>query len=211
MATVSRASPSASLASWGCPTLIGGNLWEVVVPNVVRYDIAANSWATIRSDLTGSDTDSMTATDGTGDLWSYRSGDVLVRYDIGTDTVTEYPSGVSASSQTRLGYDPGTNSIYFGSAFGSTFHRFDIATTTVSSLMAHPEGGLSDTFCTDYSGHIYAGDCGGANIYQYDIATNTWTMLPDAPVSGCNGSCSVHEDGWLYVEDLGNAARIALY
>jgi hypothetical protein len=206
------AAPS-GLAGWGSPTLVGGNLWEIVPPNILRYDIMADSWTTVRSDVPGTSTDSMTVFDGAGNLWAYRSGDALVRYTIATNTISEFTTGVVASTQTRLGYDPGTNSLYFGSALStSSFHRFDIATSVVSTLAPHPEGTLSDTFCTDLSGHIYAaGACGGPTMYMYDIATNAWSLIPDLPTSGCNGSCSVHEDGWLYVEDLGTAHRIELY
>jgi len=178
----------------------------------MRFEIATGRWTTIRADLPGRSTDSMTVVDDSGNLWVYNSFNQLIRYDISANTYEAFSTGVSATSQTRVGYDATTNSLYFGPAFGSGFFRFDIATETVTTLPSHPEGGLSDTFCTDRSGHVYAaGGCGGPSYFQYDIASNTWSRIVDSPLGGCNGSCVVHGDGWLYTEDSGNTHRLQLF
>ena len=201
------------LAGWGSPTLSGGFIWEIVPPYIVRYDVAAGTWSEVRADVMGASTSAMTVADDDGNLWGYtRSPERLVRYEIATDTLTYFPTGVSAGTQTRLGYDATTHSVYFSGAFNPGFYRFDIATEAITTLTPHPEGRVSDTFCADRSGHIYAaGDCGGPSYFQYDIATDTWSPIPDSPLGGCNGSCSVHEDGWLYTEDFGDTHRLRLF
>lgn len=175
----------------------------------MRYDTTAGSWTLVRSDVMGTMTNAQTATDGLGRLWSYQSGNNLVMYDSVADSLTYFPTGVAVTTQTRVVYDPTTNSIFFGAAFSTPLCRFDIATSVVDiTIAALPETNLSDTMCSDHSGHIYAAlGCGGSTIYQYDVEANSWRRIPDFPVDhGCNATCSVHEDGWLYLGDLGGGA-----
>lgn len=165
----------------------------------------------MRSDLPASDDHAMTVTADAGNIWSDLSSDELVRYDVSSNTLSYFATGITTSSyETRLGYDADTHSIYFGGFSAGALYRFDIATSTVTRLADHPESYLNDIFCADRSGHIYAaGGWGGQTMWQYDIATDTWTGIPDYPVDhGDNGSCSVHEDGWLYVEP--GASRLQL-
>ncbi len=200
------ASSPGTLGSFAAPASSLGDIWGVTAPNVMRYSVAAGTWSTVRSDVAGTGTDAQTAADAAGNLWSYNSANSLVRYDPAANTLTYFPTGTTASNQTRVVYDPTNNSIYFGSAFGSAFYRFDIATSAITTASATiPEGFLSDATCADHSGHIYAGlGCGGTTFWQFTIATGVWARIPDLPVDqGCNSTCSVHEDGWLYFGDQG--------
>ena len=195
-----------SFGSFAAPTLSGGAIWGITMPSVSRWDIAGSSWTTPRTDVMGSNTSAQNATDRAGRIWSYNGSNQLVRYDPSTDTLEYFPTGVSATTQTRVVYDPTTDSIFFGGAFSTPLYRWDIATSTLdSSLAALPETNLSDAMCSDHSGHIYAAlGCGGSTVWQYDIEADSWSQIPDYPTDhGCNTSCSVHEDGWLYMTDLG--------
>lgn len=199
--------PPDDIGSFPAPTLVDGEIWAVAPPNIYSYDISMDTWATVRTDVTGGDADSQTATDGLGRIWAYNAADELVMYDPGADALSYFPSGLSAATQPRVVYDPGTDSIYFGGAFDTPLYRFDIATSTFdTTLAAPPETFLSDGMASDQSGHIYAPlGCGGVSMHQYDIATDAWSTLPDYPVDhGCNLSCSVHQDGYLYCTDSGN-------
>lgn len=202
----SIASSPASFGSFAAPAHSGGAIWGITNPSISRWDIATSMWSTVRSDVMGSRTDAQNATDGSGRIWSYNSSNQLVRYDPVADTLSYFPTGVSATTQTRVVYDPTTNSIFFGGAFSTPLYRWDIDTSTLDSSVAPlPEANLSDAMCSDHSGHIYAAlGCGGSTFFQYDVAGNSWRRIPDYPVDhGCNASCSVHEDGWLYMTDLG--------
>jgi len=195
-----------SLGGFAAPAFSLGDIWGVTPPNVMRYSVASGAWTLVRSDVSDSSTSAQSTVDGAGNVWSYTSADRLVRYNPTTNTLTYFPTGVSATTQTRVGYDAATNAIYFGGAFSTGLYRFDIATsTTTVESNPLPESNLSDAFCPDRSGHIYAAlGCGGTSIWQYTIATRSWVRIPDFPVDhGCNATCSVHEDGWLYLGDLG--------
>ncbi|MBW2263117.1 MAG: hypothetical protein JRG91_14185 [Deltaproteobacteria bacterium] len=210
------ASPSVSLATWGSPAYSGGYIWEIRPPNVIRYDPSANTWSTVRTDLHTGDEQAMTVTDGDGNLWSYNSATELIEYDPIGDVVTYHMTSISTYDfETRLGYDGLTNSIYFGGFAAGNLYRWDIATSALTSLAAHPEAFLNDIFCADHWGHLYAaGGSSGSTFWQYDILTDAWARIPDYAVDhGNNGSCSVHQSGWLYVEpgNLSTLYRIALY
>ena len=197
------ASPPSSLAYWGSPALANGYVWEIRPPNILRYDPTADTWATVRTDVTGGDEQAMTVTDDADHIWSYNAARSLVEYDPVGDTITYHATGISTNDyETRLGYDGDTNSIYFGGFGAPNLYRFDIATSAVTTLASIPESMLNDIFCADRSGHIYAaGGSSGSTIWQYDIATDTWARIVDYPIShGNNGTCGVLEDGWLYVE-----------
>jgi len=211
------ASPSTSLAGWGAPALANGYIWEIRPPNVVRYDPSTNTWSNVRTDVHAGDEQAMTVTDSSGHIWSYNSLTELIEYDPIGDTLTYHMTSITTYDfETRLGYDEPTHSIYFGGfSGGGDMYRWDISTSTLTALTAHPEGALNDIFCADHSGHIYAaGGSSGTTIWQYDIATDAWARIPDWPVShGINGSCAVLEDGWLYMEpgNLSTVYKIELY
>jgi hypothetical protein len=211
-----RASPPSGLAGWGSPALANGYIWEIRPPSVLRHDPSSNTWTTVRTDLHTGDEAAMTVTDGSGNLWSFDSATELIEYDPIADTVTYHLTGITSYSyETRLGYDELTNSIYFGGFAAGNLYRWDISSSTLTSLTSHPESFLNDIFCADHWGHIYAaGSSSGTTFWQYDIATDVWARIPDWPIDhGNNGSCSVHESGWLYVEpgSLATVYKIELY
>ena len=205
---VTLASPPESFPYWGTPAFANGYLWGIRENRVLRYDIMANTWRTMRSDLHmgGGDDQAMTISDRDGYVWGYNVLDELVRYDPRTDTVAYYPTGITESSfETRLVYDSLTHSIYFAGFAVGTLNRFDIATSRITAMAPNPEGFLNDPACGDRNGHLYvAGGSGGSTVWQLDVVANTWREIPPYPTDhGVNGSCAVLEDGWLYLEPGG--------
>ncbi|MEZ4408982.1 MAG: hypothetical protein R3A52_21295 [Polyangiales bacterium] len=151
-----RAAAPVSLATWGSPAHALGDIWEIRGSAIVRYNPASNSWTTVRNDVTGGDSESMTVTDRDGNLWAANNA-TLVRYNQSTNTVSYFPTSVSTDLyETRVGYDENTHSIYFGGFAAQYLYRWDIATSTLTAMSPHPEGALNDIFCADRSGHIYA-------------------------------------------------------
>jgi hypothetical protein len=151
--------------------------------------------------------------DGDGNIW-YKgpaSGD-LVKYVVATGVATTIPySTTVAMYETRLAYDPVTNSIAYGGYSASSLVVYDIDTGvfTVSSL--NPGGNIKDTTCGDRSGHVYAGSTAYTQVYQYDVAANTWTLVALPPFAhDNNSSCTVSQDGWYYFSNAGSFARLAL-
>lgn len=203
-ATTFLATPPRDLGSWGSPALSLGAIWEIRPSNVVRYDIGADTWSMVRSDLHPGDDQAMTVTaDDSGNLWSHDSAGEIVRYNPVSDSVTYFPTGLGSEYETRLGFDGSTNAIFFGGFATPQLFRLDIATGAVMSVSPIPELALNDIFCSDHNGHIYAaGDFGGTTLWQYRVDSDTWIRIPDLPVDhGNNGSCGVVADGYLYVEN----------
>jgi len=205
-----------SLAAWGSPAQSSGSIWEIRPPSITRYTISTGTWTTVRSDVTGTNDESMTVSDDAGNIWAHvASPSTLVRYNIAANTLSYFPTPATGSTyETRVGYDADSNSIYFGGFAAAIVNRFNIGTSVFTRMADHPEGALNDIFCSDHSGHLYAaGGFSGTTLWQLNIATNTWSRIVDFPIDhGNNGSCGVVEDGYLYMETgtLTQLYRIAL-
>jgi hypothetical protein len=193
---------------------VGMNLWGIGGGHVYKYAAMTDTWTTAAT-ITGADPQNMTEADEYGKIYGYDTADEIVVYNPFDSTVTYHATGVTASDETRLAYDPATRTMYFGSWTTPMLYKYELDTGTVSMTSPNPEGALSDMVCSDRSGHIYVGGGtgGGTNFYMYDIDTDTWAVLPPLPGDqGVNGTCTVSNTGWLYVSTGTNLQnfRIAL-
>ncbi len=198
-AAVTSVAPYASY--WATMAPWAGNLYMIRNGSIYSYTVATNTWAT-RGTYVGGDDSNMTESDNSGHIWGHAGSGPMISYDVATGVVTSYATPYGSLSETRMGYDPGDNAIYFGAFGAPNLYRFDLATHAVTTRASIPEPTLNDIFCSDRSGHIYAaGDSAGVTMWQYTIATNLWVRIPDFPLShGNNGSCTVSvPDRALYV------------
>jgi hypothetical protein len=206
-ATAPYASYWSSTAPWD------GDLWMMRNDNVYTYDPGTNAWSTVTAITCGDDYNA-TESDEYGVIYGYDNGD-LVTYDTVTGTVGYIATGLGSLYETRMAYDPGTYSIFFGAFYDDELYKYDIAKGTVSTMTPHPEGYHNDIFCSDRSGHIYAaGGSSGKTMWQYDIATDSWDQIPDLPEDhGNNYTCTVSHEGYLYTGGYGGKDfyRLDLY
>ena len=175
-------------------------LYMVRNQSIYRFDPNIETWYTLNV-YSGGDDLNQTTSDYQGHLYGHAANGDIVEYDIATDTVQQYPTGMGSLYETRLSYDPTVDAVFFGAYNSANLYKFDLNTHTVSTMTSIPEAPLSTIFCGDRSGHIYAaGGYFGKTMYQYTIATDSWSQLPDLlDDHGNNGSCTVSEDGFLYV------------
>jgi hypothetical protein len=174
--------------------------------NVVRLDTRTDAWANVTT-YTGATEYTTAVADRAGFVYGYRTDGQLIRYDPRLNNITNLPTSIGPLRgntrlfETRIAYDPGTNSLFMGAYETPQLYRHDLTTGATTLLAPIPESQLNDIFCGDRSGHIYAaGATSGNTLFQYDIATDTWTRIPDYPVDhGNNGTCSVSENGYLYM------------
>jgi cysteine-rich repeat protein len=206
--------PPFGSSQWADAAVAPDSLWVPRGGSIFRYDLASETWSTATSGIPDG-TSQLTAAvfDGDGFVWYHGPGSDLVRYDPAAGTTTAFThSGVSlAMFETRVAYDPVTNSIVF-SGFGSDrLALFDLASQSFSIGPASPRGTIRDNTCQDRSGHIYTGTNNGSLMMQYDVATGTWTELPALPFPHDNQStCVVSQDGFLYYGTTGGFARLPL-
>jgi hypothetical protein len=185
-----------------------GNMWKLTY--------ATGAW-TIAHGGVPNGTTQLTAADydGEGRIW-YKgplSGD-LVRYDPATGmtmTIAYVPPAPMDFYETRVVYDPITNSIAYGGYNGNRFAVYDIDTGAFTLGTVTPGGRLKDNTCGDRSGHAYSGSEFGITMHQYTIATDSWVMIPNPPAAHDNVStCVVSQDGWLYYATGSNWYRLSL-
>jgi hypothetical protein len=200
---------------------------------VYQFNPNTETWTTLNT-YTGGDDSNQTTSDYQGRVYGHAATGEIIEYDIESNTVQQYPTGMGSLYETRIAYDPISEALFFGSYSEADFYRFDFNTQAVTELTPIPEEcsdssystesdcvtanktwsnpDLSTIFCGDRSGHIYAaGGYSGTTIYQYTIATDSWSQLPDLDFidgHGNNGSCTVSEDGHLYV---GNGTFLRLH
>lgn len=193
-------------APWLQAAPVGDDLWLIKENNIYKYVLATDTWTT-EATWIGNDEFSMTESDEHGVIYAHSSDDNFVIYDTNQPPGATNPSYFDASVvvtstfETRLAYDPGTRSIFFGGYGDPELYQWEIDAGTVTQVTSIPENQLNDIFCSDRSGHIYAaGDSGGTTMFQYDIATDTWSQIPDLPVDhGNNWTCTVDAGGrYLY-------------
>ncbi|MEC7987202.1 MAG: kelch repeat-containing protein, partial [Myxococcota bacterium] len=187
------------------------DLWMIRNESVYKYSVLDNTWTTLNT-YTGGDDLNMTTSDYAGNVYGYAASGEIVIYNIPTDTVTQYSTGLGSVYETRMTYDPTAEAIFFGAYNEPDLYRFDLDTQTTTALTPIPssEYQLNNIFCGDRSGHIYvAGGFNNYTMYRYTISSDEWERIPDLPFDhGNNGSCSVSEDGFLYV---GTGTSLGLY
>jgi hypothetical protein len=213
--TAANAAPEADYWLQAAP--VGNDLWLMKNNVIYKYTVATDTWTNVTS-WVGSDDYSMTESDENGVIYAHSADGNFVIYDTtqppGANNPSYFDEGSGGSySETRLGYDPGTRSIFYGSYGGPELYKWEIDTGTVTQVTSIPENQLNDIFCSDRSGHIYAaGDSSGVTMFQYDIATDTWSSIPDLPEDhGNNYTCTVDEgDGYLYAGTGSNMYRLKL-
>jgi hypothetical protein len=211
------ASPAPASDYWMQAAPVGDNLWLMKNNEIYEYDVATDTWTDVTS-WTGSDDESMTESDENGVIYSHSSDGNFVVYDTTQPPGANNPSYVSDTSggntsETRMGYDPKTRSIFFGGYGYPELFKWEIDTGNITQVTSIPENQLNDIFCSDRSGHIYAaGDSSGTTMFQYDIATDTWSPIPDLPVDhGNNYTCTVDSgNGYLYTSSDTELYRLKL-
>ncbi|MEC8424377.1 MAG: kelch repeat-containing protein, partial [Myxococcota bacterium] len=207
-AAVPYNSPWTSMAPWN------GDLWMIRNGFVYQYEVATGTWTVVTTSGALDDLN-MTESDEFGVIYGHDSRGYMVEYDTTTGSVSFFVTGLGGQYETRLAYDPGTRSIFYGAYDEPELYRYDIASKGSAAVSPIPESQLNDIFCADRSGHIYAaGGSGGTTMFQYDIASDSWSAIPDLPTDhGNNGSCTVSADGWLYVGAGSNRTfyRVELY
>jgi hypothetical protein len=186
--------------TWFSMAPVDGDLYGVRTGQIHKYRPWTQEWEVLNT-YTGTDDLNMTESDEFGHVFGHTQEGDIIDYDVGSDTVTQYPTGLGGMFETRMGYDPGTRALYFGAYNEPDLHKFDLMTLEASTLTPIPESQLNDIFCSDRCGHIYAaGDLTGTTMFQYDVATDTWSPIPDLPTDhGNNWTCTVSEEGYLYV------------
>lgn len=178
---------------WASMAPYAGQLYMIRNSNVYQYDPGGDAWTTLLA-CAGCDDLNMTESDEFGHIFGHASSGEIIDYDVAAGTITRTSTGLGGEYETRMGYDPGTRTIFFGAYNTRDLHTFHIPSATVTATVTvHPESQLNDIFCSDRSGHIYAaGGSSGTTMWKYDIATDTWSSLPDLPTShGNNGTCTV--------------------
>jgi len=171
-----------------------GSLW--------RYELASESWTQVASGVPDGGTDSTAAVfDGQGRVW-WHSSDALVSYDIvsGEQLVVPHPP-FGDLFETRLGYDPRTNSLVFSGYFNDVLVVYSLDDDTFTQAMPSPGVQIRDNSCQDRSGHFYVGsELMPTMMYQFDVEAGTFTPLPPLPFAhDNNSSCVVSQEGYLYV------------
>ncbi len=177
-----------------------GSMWQ--------FEIATNAWVEFEMGLPDGNTDLTAAVfDGEGNIW-YHAENGLVRYDPTSGSVLQLPHPDFGNMfETRIGYDPITNSIIFTGFINNQLVIYSIDDDTFTQLPPTPGGNLRDNSCQDRSGNFYIGSNDEPTLmYQYNLETDTYTTLPPLPFShDNNSSCVVSQDGFLYV---GNGSPI---
>lgn len=175
-------------------------LYMVRNESIYHFDPNTETWQTLNS-YSGGDDINQTTSDYHGRVYGYASSGSIIEYDIESDTVQEYATGLGSLYETRIAYDPTEESLFFGAYNSDKLYQYDLNTQTLSEKTSIPESPLNTIFCGDRSGHLYvAGGYFGKTMWQYTMATDSWQQLPDLTFDhGNNGSCSVSEDGYLYV------------
>ncbi len=197
------ASPVA-FPGYGSTAWQGNAIWAVTAGDVIKYDITAGTWSTVATGLT-TDTDNQTASDASGNLWSYASEGVVLQYNIASGATLEYtlPTALGGS-EPRIVFDDCTGLLYLTDFATYPLYSYDPTTGIQTSLSELPGSNIfQDGFCGDESGHLFA-VTETPTAYQYTIATDTWVALPAGGVSGSVFSaCGVGADGYLYATDPG--------
>jgi len=162
-----------------------------------------------------------------GNVWAMSSTSPypMVKYDPAANTITTYPTTITAVEEPRIGWDPVSKKLYVAPGYDlPLLYSFDpgtgdfVAEASVPAAGGGTGTGMGDPFCSDRSGHLCAiGDTGcddSATMFQYDIQTDSWKRIPDVAFSnhGCAGACTVSDDGWLYFTDgeSGEFSRLQL-
>jgi hypothetical protein len=182
-----------------------GSLW--------RYELASTTWTQVASGVPDGGLDSTAAVfDGQGRIW-WHASNALVSYDPVSSMQDMVPHAVFGDMyETRIGYDPRTNSIVFSGFFNDTLVIYSLDNDTFAQAQS-PGGYIRDNSCQDRSGHFYVGSESTQTLmYQLDVETGTFTPLPSLPfVHDNNSSCVVSQEGYLYVGNNPTAlARLPL-
>ena len=171
-----------------------GSLW--------RFELATESWSQAAAGVPDGSIDLSAAVyDGQGRIWWYATN-ALASYDPVTGTQTSAPhTSFGDMYETRLGYDPRTNSLVFTGFQNATLVVYSIDDDTFTAASPSPGGFVRDNSCQDRSGHFYVGsDSTPTMMYQFDVETGTFTPLPELPFAhDNNSSCAVSQEGYLYV------------
>ena len=193
-------STTAYSGPWTSMAPAGGLLWMIRDDHIFSYDTETDAWDTVTT-YVGVDDANMTESDQYGVIYGHSATGQMIIYDTVSGDLDYFTTGYGDEYETRLGYDPGTRSIFFGAFMNSYLYQWYIDSGVVVERTPIPESRLNNIFCSDRSGHIYAaGSDGGTTILQYDIATDSWAEIPNLPSDhGNTGSCTVSGDGYLYV------------
>lgn len=196
---------------WGNPAVSPDALWYAREGNMHRYDLALETWTTPATGIpNGSGQLSAHAFDGDGFIWYHAPGDDLVRFNPADNTYTIFTHPTHEMYETRVIYDPVTNSILSAGFLATSFQVFDIDTETFTTSAASPGGIIRDHTCGDRSGHVYTGADDASVIWQLDVATGAWTSFATPMPHDNNSTCVVSEDGFYYFATSGQWFRISL-
>lgn len=208
--------PASTNLIWSDTAVSSTALYTPRDSNMWKFTFATGAWTLAHIGIPDG-TSQLTAAvfDGDGLIW-YKgpsNGD-LVRYNPTTGATMTFPFTPSPfvdMYETRMDYDPVTNSIVYGGYTGTRFVRYDIDTGVFTLGALSPGLALKDNTCGDRSGHVYSGSNSATSMYQYDVAANTWLMLPNPPMPHDNVStCVVSQAGWLYYATNSSWYRLAL-
>jgi hypothetical protein len=170
-----------------------GSLW--------RYELASTTWTQAASGVPDGSIDATAAVfDGQGRIW-WHANNGLVSYDPVSSTEDVVPHAAFGDMyETRVGYDPRTNSIVFSGFYNDTLVIYSLDDDTFTQSPS-PGGFIRDNSCQDRSGHFYVGsETTQTLMYQFDVETGVFTPLPPLPfVHDNNSSCVVSQEGYLYV------------
>ena len=163
------------------------------------FDIATETWTTRKDTIPNGNVQTGAAVfDGSGKIW-YEGPSSLVEYDPGTEKYTEHKHDKFDVFETRVAYDPWSNSVLVSGYENDRFLIYAIDTGKFTESSVSPGGDIRDNTCGDNSGGVYTGSGDFNHMYRYDVATDTWDVLPDLPEQHDNDStCVVSQDGWLY-------------
>jgi len=164
-----------------------------------QFDLATETWTTRKETIPNGNVQTGAAVfDGSGKIW-YEGPSSLVEYDPGTGKYTEHEHDKFDVYETRVAYDPWSNSILFSGFENDRFLIYGIDSGKFTESSVSPGGEIHDNTCGDNSGGVYAGSTDFLHMYRYDVATDTWEVLPDLPMQHDNDStCVVSQDGFLY-------------
>jgi streptogramin lyase len=201
-------------SNWADAAVAPDSLWVPRNGAMYRYDLATATWSTHATGIPDGEVQLTAAVfDGDGYIWYHGPVNDLVRYDPSTRMALSFTHSAASGYmfETRMAYDPVTNSVVFTGFLNSTFTIYDIDTGIFSLSSPSPGGDVHDNTCQDRSGNIYTGATSYSQIYQYNVAANLWTALGPLPFDHDNVStCVVSQDGYLYYASGTSFARLPL-
>jgi hypothetical protein len=201
---------------WSNSAVASDALYSPRDGNMQKYTFATSTWTIPHVGIPNGATQLTAAVfDGEGNIWFKGPSNAdLVRYDPVTGAAMTFPHvavPLVDMFETRMDYDPVTNTIVYAGYNATRFVKYDIDTGVFTQSSVNPGGNIKDNTCGDRSGHVYTGSTSYTQVYQYTIAADTWLALPNPPVPHDNVStCAVSQDGWLYEATGTSWFRISL-